>query len=298
VYLGVPRFYRVTAVLKGYLDRPQVINILPGIEKDSLVLVPRGTNTCHVAIASTMPPTNAPVSFALDYDLWMGQYEVSYAFYCLVSTSQSRRVYSMNPGYRGGAYPLNPSVTAEDHPVTCVNWYDALKFCNKLSELAGLAPVYYIGSDVFTNGEPDADSITAFSLADGVRLPTQLEWEYCARGGLPNSLYPWGNTIGSSYANYFYNLGHTTAVGSYPAGIVGGVGGTWDLAEVRLYDFAGNVCEFLWDRSGEKEIYRYGMDAGGHFNASASSLRCASRTFVDATYKEVYVGFRVCRSNR
>ena len=298
VVLKVPHFYRVTAVLKGYLDRPREIDALPDVDNDTLQLVPRGTNTCHVMSWGMPKPPISSVPFILDYDLWMGQYEVSYAFYSHVYTSHTARVYTMNPGYRGGSYPLNPAVTADNHPVTCVNWYDALKFCNKLSELAGLAPVYYSGTEVFTSGEPQADSIVAFDLADGFRLPTQLEWEYCARGGLQGALYPWGNALDPTYANYFYNVGHTTPVGAYPKGIAGGIGGRWDLADVELYDVGGNVYEHLWGRTGETEVCRSGLSASCHFNTSAYALNCSERMFTEEHYKEIYVGFRVCRLSR
>ena len=39
VVLHVPHFYRVTAVLKGYLDRPQVIDPLTNVVKDTLQLI-------------------------------------------------------------------------------------------------------------------------------------------------------------------------------------------------------------------------------------------------------------------
>jgi len=298
IVLRVPHFYRVTAILKGYLDRPPVIDVLPSVDNDKLVLVPRGSNTCYPAIDPRNMSTGTPVSFTLDYDLWMGQHAVTYKFYQLVSTSVTARAYTMSEGYRGGAYPLNPSLTADNHPVTCINWYDAIKFCNKLSELLKLAPVYYFENEVFTTGEPNPDEIVINDLADGFRLPNQMEWEYCARGGLQDSLYPWGNDIDSTYANYFYNLEHTTPVGSYPKGISGGMGGAWNLMDVKLYDFGGNVYNLLWDRIGEKTVYRVGLSAGGCFNVSECNLNCSSRSCLEAQYKEVYVGFRICRSSR
>jgi sulfatase modifying factor 1 len=114
-------------------------------------------------------------------------------------------------------HPRGPqsNIEGKDHPVVHVSWDDANAYCKWR----------------------------------GKRLPTEAEWEWAARGGLINKIYPWGdepidrgpvkantwqgefpykNTLGDKY---FY----TSPVASYAANGYG------------LYDMAGNVWEWTND---------------------------------------------------
>lgn len=76
----------------------------------------------------------------------------------------------------------------------------------------------------------------AFALATGLRLPSEIEWENAARGGLKNKVFPWGDEQPTPLlANFGENVGKTTPVGNYPSNGFG------------LYDMAGNVWEWTTD---------------------------------------------------
>jgi formylglycine-generating enzyme required for sulfatase activity len=190
----------------------------------------------------------------------------------------------------------------EDHPVVEVSWYGAVAYCNWRSEQHGRTRCY------------DLATWTCDFGANGYRLPTEAEWEYAARGAEhdPYHMYPWGDDVDGSNANYWESGDpdetggdpRTTAVAYYDGGQT--PPGLHMANGYGLYDVAGNVWEWCndWYDSGYYSNSPYDNPhgpasgafrvlRGGSWNDDGDDLRCAIRSAGAPGLRNGAAGFRV-----
>jgi formylglycine-generating enzyme required for sulfatase activity len=172
----------------------------------------------------------------------MDKYEVTYELWTEVRNWGLAHGYTDLPaGQNGGSYhPSGKPATESNNPVTKVNWYDVVKWCNARSEKDGLTPVYYTNSTqgtIYRTGQIDINIDAVKWTAKGYRLPTECEWEYAARGGNQTHGYIYsGSNDLDEVAWYEKNSGFSThQVGQKKAN------------ELGIYNMAGNVSEWCWD---------------------------------------------------
>ncbi len=263
---------------------PEPEYITTGVGSIKLKGVPAGTFL--MGSPSPAHPDEKPQhSVRITRSFYLGVYEVTQAQYAAVM--------GQNPSYfspTGAGKAALGNQSSDRHPVERVEWFDAIQFCNKLSEREGLV-AFYVGSRHLVT-VPDWNG-------PGYRLPTEAEWEYACRAGSVTR-YSFGDD-GKEHGDYAWfgpsANGQTHPVGQKTPNAFG------------LFDMHGNVAEWCWDayhpgyyqqspaedprgpNVNSDRIYR----GGSWKDSQLWYVRSARRTKMHAGNPANGVGFRLAR---
>lgn len=157
------------------------------------------------------------------------------------------------------------------------------------------------GAFTDTSATMPRDSVSWFDAAEfcaaqGMRLPTEAEWEYAARGP-DNLIYPWGDAFVSSNAAYEGNVSNPERVGSRPGGIswVGAVDMAGNLREWMSTIFANYPYSAMDGRESLTSTVGDRVVRGGSWYVIPVSLRAADRVNVPPATEDWNIGFRCVR---
>ena len=222
-----------TAVFTGCENNPDEPEPQPFIE---MVWIEPGTFLMGSPIAEPdhMVLYETLHSVTLTRGFYMGKYQVT--------QGQWEAVMGENPSHFTTANGLPPVAGEKESrlPVDSISWYDATDFCNKLSELEGLEPVYEweLRSEIFQTRD-----VTVHWTRNGYRLPTEAEWEYACRAGTTTAFNN-GNNFNAEGDGYDPDLvGRVAWVNGEQSREVGQLAANaWGL-----YDMHGNMGEWCWD---------------------------------------------------
>jgi formylglycine-generating enzyme required for sulfatase activity len=178
-----------------------------------------------------------------------------------ISNAQWSRFLAANPRQPRPKYAGVEHLMRPKQPAVAVSWEDALAYC------------------AWAN----------------VRLPTEAEWEYAARG-TDGRRYPWGDWEPDGELAVFWRpvlFGHPDPVGSHPAGaspfgVLDVAGSVWEWCADWYGPYpVGTVANPRGAAAGKKRVLR-----GGAWLSEMEALQTTRRAFGLPQRRSGHVGFR------
>ena len=237
-----------------------------------------------------------PITFdvTLTYDFYIGEHLVTFDEYDEFCAQEGR------------SEPEDMGWGRETRPVINVSWWDAIAYCNWLSQQEGFPDAYRLygeedqGRLVDASGEVTDDITKVF----GYRLPTEAEWEYAARARTNDPDYKYsGSNDADEVAWYLLNSYNEDHAENTPMPVK-----LLEPNDLGIYDMSGNVWEWCTD-----SYYNYADDPeianpyypddsnfrvvrGGSFLREATEVLLVNRSSFPVGIGFVEIGFRVART--
>lgn len=257
--------------------------------KDGLILIKGGTFEMGSPESEAQRGEDETQHTVTVNDFYIGKYEVTQKEY--------QEIMGENPSNFKG----------DNLPVESITWYNAINYCNRLSEKEGLIPVYTI----------EGENVSWDKSANGYRLPTEAEWEYAARAGT-TSAFNTESSIGAEEANFYGHYPYLIEENYFSQGKLETKPGEYRQTTVAvgsfspnkwgLYDIHGNVGEWCFDYYGAYdtentdnpsgvETGTLRVNRGGGWNDYAKHMRSSYRASTTPNQGMSNIGFRIVRNS-
>jgi formylglycine-generating enzyme len=199
-----------------------------------------------------------PVHWVSVDPFWLSRYQVTNADFDTFRRATGRET---------SVFREQPQFARSDQPVVGVSWLDAAAYCEWLSGVQGRH----------------------------FRLPTEAEWEFAARGGRDQCLYPWGNQPIFERDSYHQRWRE----GPEPVGTsLPNEYGLFDMCEnvhewcADWYDPAYYTASLEHDPRGPQHGTRR-ASRGGSWRHHLKISRCAARSSIPPEFRYADYGFRL-----
>jgi len=209
--------------------------------------------------------------------------------YFLYATATGRKLERPSWGWAG------------DNPVVNISWYEAIAYIVWLNKQLGKEQVYALNIPPDPNELDNSQRLNWKKVvkwdAKGYRLPTEIEWEYVARGGINENRYTYSGSDNIDPSSWFkFNSDNRTQKV-----------GTKIKNSLGIADMSGNAYEWCWNwtdplsptdsrRMQAPKEGQYPVLRGGSWNFLAEESKILSKGSENPKAKSDFIGFRVMLS--